>query len=146
VIYTCRGVISSSPGVSPILRPDGSFICAAKRWLSGWQELARLDLIKVFGCWKRRIYFWGRIQDLPEEDQAKIKQCLEMVKFGMASTLLTFVDKYYEYDGDQDPEDKGLKIGSYESAWLADLAGAYTLENTQLFFKHTIKISWNIWR
>ena len=54
--------------------------------------------------------------ELPEEDQIKIDDCLEMVKFGMNSTLLTFIDKYYEYDGDQDPEDKGLTIGGYESA------------------------------
>jgi hypothetical protein len=60
-----------------------------------------------------------------------------MVKFGMTSTLLTFVDKYYEYDRNQDPEDKGLTIGGCKSAWLADLTGACILENTQLLFKHT---------
>jgi hypothetical protein len=36
-----------------------------------------------------------------------------MVKFGMSSTLLTFIDQYYEYDGDKDPEEKGLTIGGY---------------------------------
>ena len=29
----------------------------------------------------------------------------------MFFTLLTFVDKYYEYKGDKDPEEKGLMIG-----------------------------------
>jgi hypothetical protein len=35
----------------------------------------------------------------------------EMIKFGMGNTLLTFVDKYYEYGGDLDIEDRGLTIG-----------------------------------
>ena len=55
----------------------------------------------------------------------------------MQSTLLTFVDKYYEYDGDRDPEEKGLTIGGYESAWLADLVGAYILDNTKSHFRET---------
>jgi hypothetical protein len=32
--------------------------------------------------------------------------------------LLTFVEKYYEYGGELDIEDRGLTIGGYESAWL----------------------------
>ena len=52
-------------------------------------------------------------------------------------TLLTFVDKYYEYDGDKDPENKALTIGGFESAWLADLVGAYLLANTKEHFKET---------
>jgi hypothetical protein len=31
--------------------------------------------------------------------------------------LLAFVEKYYEYGGDLDIEDRGLTIGGYESAW-----------------------------
>ena len=55
----------------------------------------------------------------------------------MGSTLITFMDKYYEYDGDKVINDKGLTIGGYESAWLADLAGAFLLENTQEAFEQT---------
>ena len=55
----------------------------------------------------------------------------------MSSTLLTFMDEYYEYDGDLDPEEKGLTIGGYESAWLADLVGAFVLEKTKKSFKNT---------
>jgi hypothetical protein len=51
-----------------------------------------------------------------------------------ACALLTFVDKYYEYNGDKDPDEKGLTIGGYESAWLADLVGAYILANTKNCF------------
>jgi hypothetical protein len=44
-----------------------------------------------------------------------------MIKFSMGNTLLTFVDKYYEYGGNLDVEDRGLTIGGYKSAWLANL-------------------------
>jgi hypothetical protein len=60
-----------------------------------------------------------------------------MIAFGMGNTLLTFVDKYYEYDGERDIRDKGLTIGSYKSAWLADLVAAFILENTTELFKGT---------
>jgi len=76
-------------------------------------------------------------KDLPEEDQITIKHCLDLIKFGMQSTLLAFVDKCYEHDGDGDPEEKGLTIGGHESAWLADLVGAYILDNTKSHFRKT---------
>ena len=41
----------------------------------------------------------------------------------MSSTLLNFQDKYYEY-GDEGLETKGLAIGGYESAFLADLVAS----------------------
>ena len=50
------------------------------------------------------------------------KACLQMIKFGMSSTLITFID------GNLEVEQKGLTIGGYESAWLVDLAIAYFLE------------------
>jgi hypothetical protein len=37
---------------------------------------------------------------LGEKQKAKIKVCLEMIAFGMGNTLLTFADKYYEYNGE----------------------------------------------
>jgi len=43
----------------------------------------------------------------------------------------------YECDGDGDPEEKGLTIGGYESAWLADLVGAHILDNTKSHFRKT---------
>ena len=84
---------------------------------------------------KKAVNYFAK--NLSKEDKNKIEQCLEMVKFGMSSTLLTFVDQYYEYDGEEDSENKGLTIGGYESAWFADLAGAYVLEKTQQHFKHS---------
>jgi hypothetical protein len=67
---------------------------------------------------------------LGEKEKKKIKVCPKMITFGMGNTLLTFVDKYYEHDSKHDIRDKGLTIGSYESAWLADLVTAFILENT----------------
>ena len=55
----------------------------------------------------------------------------------MSSTLICFQDKHCDCDGDKDPEEKGLTIGGYESAWLADLVGAYVLDNTQQHFEQT---------
>ena len=58
----------------------------------------------------------------------QIRACLKFLKFGMGTTLITFQDKYFLYDGDKTIEEKGLTIGGYESAWLADLVMSYLLE------------------
>jgi hypothetical protein len=54
-----------------------------------------------------------------------------MIKFGMGNTLLTFLDKYYEYSGNRDVEDRGLTISGYESAWLTDLCMEYIMDNSR---------------
>ena len=64
--------------------------------------------------------------------QGTIHTCLDMIKFGMANKLINFQDTYYEYGGNV--EDKRLKIGGYESAWLADLVAAFILENLDDIF------------
>ena len=48
----------------------------------------------------------------------------------MNSTLMTFQEKYYKYGGGMEMQDKVLTIGSYKSAWLANLVATYVLENT----------------
>jgi len=90
---------------------------------------ARLKLVRKAVC-----HF---SKNLPEEDQITIEHCLDLIEFGMQSTLLAFVDKCCEHDGDRDPEEKGLTIGGCESAWLADLVGAYILDNTKSHFRKT---------
>ncbi len=60
-----------------------------------------------------------------------------MVAFGMGNMLLTFVDKYYKYDNKREIHDKGLTIGGYEAAWLANLVAAFVLENTKESFEGT---------
>jgi hypothetical protein len=76
--------------------------------------IASIDAVNMYPSIKFKlvreaIHFFA--QDLPEEDQKTVDQCLELIKFGMNGTLLTFIDKYYEYDGDKDVEEKGLTIG-----------------------------------
>jgi hypothetical protein len=46
----------------------------------------------------------------------------------MSTTLIQFCGVYYLYNGDKEIENKGLTIGRYKSAWLADLAMAFLLE------------------
>ena len=65
---------------------------------------------------------------LEKEEKKRIKDCLEMVKFGMTSTILSFRDKYYNYYGKVEAKKKGLIIGGFESAWLADLVMAFLLD------------------
>ena len=78
-------------------------------------------------------------KDLPDEMKKKIETCLEMIGFGMKNTLVSFTDKYYEYGGDiMDGEKRGLTIGGYESAWLADLVAAYLLKQTEKLFEDFI--------
>jgi hypothetical protein len=55
----------------------------------------------------------------------------------MDNCLITFGDKYFEYDGDKDVYDKGLTIGGYESAWLADLVGTFVLDHTEHLFRES---------
>jgi hypothetical protein len=52
-------------------------------------------------------------------------------------TLLTFVNKSYEYNGECDIRDKGLTIGGHRSVWLAALVTAFMLENTTEHFNET---------
>jgi hypothetical protein len=77
---------------------------------------------------RKAVKFFAR--NLHVETQRRINTCLEMIKFGMGNNLLTFVDKYYKYGGDLDVEDRGLTIGGYELAWLADLCMAYVMDNS----------------
>jgi hypothetical protein len=55
----------------------------------------------------------------------------------METTLLTFQDQYYIYDGDQSLDEKGLTIGGNESVWLADLVTAYILKQVDETFSDT---------
>ena len=49
-----------------------------------------------------------------------INLCLEIICFGMISTLISFNVKYYEYHSGE-KEKEGLAIGGYKSALLSDL-------------------------
>ena len=60
-----------------------------------------------------------------------------MLKFSMGNTLVMFRNKYYEYGVDDDPMNKSLTIGDYDSTWNADLIARYLLDLAQDHFTET---------
>jgi hypothetical protein len=48
---------------------------------------------------------------LPAPGCKKIHPCLDILKFSMGNTIVTFLDKYYKYGVDPDPDRHGLTIG-----------------------------------
>eukprot|EP00957_Ditylum_brightwellii_P209119 15360431-Ditylum_brightwellii.AAC.1 len=73
--------------------------------------------------WKALKYY---AHNLPEEDKNTIDACLEMIKFGIRSTLIQYHGKYYACKGAAkgkmvEDEDIALAIGSYKSAFCADI-------------------------
>ena len=85
---------------------------------------------------KKTVRHFGK--NLSTADTSKIEKCLKMIRFGMKNTLVTFIDKYYEYGGETTGEKRGLTIGGYESAWLADLVASCILEETKDIFSDFI--------
>jgi hypothetical protein len=56
---------------------------------------------------KKAIEYYARnITD--ENEIGNINICLDLIKFGMNTTLIQFCGVYYLYDGDKDVEDRGL--------------------------------------
>ena len=72
-----------------------------------------------------------------KETKKTIKLCLELIQFGMSSTLTSFNGEYYEYHGGE-REEQGLAIGWYESSFLDDLVAFYLFEKAKLNFRLTI--------
>lgn len=91
----------------------------------------------TFSMVKKAIKFFAG--KLNEKQQGTITDCLKMIEFGMGNTLLTFVDKYYEYGGLDKSNERGLTIGGYELTWLADLVVSYLLDNCENLFEATSK-------
>ena len=58
------------------------------------------------------------LRKVPQADKEKAEKCLDLVKFGMANTLIIFQEKYYIYGGDLPVEEKALTIGGFKSAFL----------------------------
>ena len=102
--------------------------------------LASLDIKKMYPLVrllniKKAITYYT--SDLPPKDKDMICNCLKMINSGMASCLITFNRKYFEYQGEGDNNNKGLAIGSYESTFLADLVASYLFEKTKKVFTNT---------
>eukprot|EP00957_Ditylum_brightwellii_P125519 9567517-Ditylum_brightwellii.AAC.1 len=68
-----------------------------------------------------------------------ISQCMDIVQFGMKSTLIQFRGKYYVYcrAASEEVMDKDvvLAIGAYESAFFANIVASYVFEKTEECFE-----------
>jgi hypothetical protein len=56
----------------------------------------------------------------------------------MGNTIVSFLDKYYEYGVDLDPERRGLTIGGFESAFLADLEASYIFDKLKYIWERHV--------
>jgi hypothetical protein len=57
-----------------------------------------------------------------------MNKCLEILWFSMGNTIVQFQDKYHKYGIDADPNRRGLTIGGFELAFLADLKASYIFD------------------
>ena len=62
---------------------------------------------------------------------------MELIWFGMSSTLIYFDGEYYDYHGGK-KEEQGLAIGGYESSFLANLVASYRFEKAKDLLNRTI--------
>ena len=86
--------------------------------------------IKLAGIKRAVRYF---VRTLTREAKKTINLCLDLIQFGMSSTLISFDGEYYEYH-EGESEEQGLDIGGYESAFLADLVASYIFEKVKPIF------------
>ena len=80
---------------------------------------------------QKAVSFFAR--KLPVATKKIINLCLDLIRFGMSSTLISFEGEYYEYHG-VEKEEQGLAIGGYESAFLADLIAYYLFKKVEANF------------
>ena len=71
-------------------------------------EISMQPSIK-FSIVKLAVAFFAR--DLPTKEKTTINRCLDMLHFGMDHTLLTFEEKYWNYDGVKSVTERGITIG-----------------------------------
>ncbi len=57
----------------------------------------------------------------------------------MRNTIVSFLDKFYEYGVDPDPERRGLTIGGFESAFLADLEASYRFDKLKQIWERHVR-------
>ena len=83
---------------------------------------------------KKAVRFFAR--KLTAATKKTINPCLELIRFGMSSTLISFDGEYYEYHGGE-KEEQGLAIGGYESVLFSDLVASYLFEKAKANFNPT---------
>jgi hypothetical protein len=57
----------------------------------------------------------------------------------MGNTIVSFLDKYYKYGVDPDPDKRGLNIGGFESAFLADLEASYIFDKLRFIWERHVR-------
>eukprot|EP00957_Ditylum_brightwellii_P167587 12758063-Ditylum_brightwellii.AAC.1 len=82
-------------------------------------------------------------KNLPDAAKETIDLCMDIVQFGMKSTLIQFRGKYYIYKGaakgkDLSDEDVALAIGAYEAAFLTNIVASYIFEETGKCFMECV--------
>ena len=96
--------------------------------------IIRYPSIKLVTIKKAVIYFAGT---LTRETKKTINLCLDLIQFGMSSTLISFDREYYKYHGGE-REEQGLATGGYKSEFLEDLVASYLFEKSKENFRLTI--------
>ena len=102
--------------------------------------IASVDAINMYpsiklSTIKKAVRFFART--LTTATKITINLCLELILFGMSSTLICFNGEYYKYNGGK-KEEQGLEIGGYESVFLANLVTSYLFEKAKVHFHPTI--------
>jgi hypothetical protein len=76
---------------------------------------------------------------LDQNQCERTKKCLEILKFSMGNTIVSFLDKYYKYGVDPDPDRRGLTIGGFESAFLTNLKASYILDKLRHIWERHVR-------
>eukprot|EP00957_Ditylum_brightwellii_P141984 10817064-Ditylum_brightwellii.AAC.1 len=68
---------------------------------------------------------------------------MDIVQFGMKSTLIQFRGRYFVYQGaakekELSDEDVALAIRAYKSAFLANIVASYVFEETEECFENCV--------
>lgn len=100
--------------------------------------VSKLDIIDMYpsvkiGMIRKAVEFYS--QGLPLEEKKIVRKAMELVEWGMRSSLLTFDRKYFEYGRVEDLDDKGISIGAYEWAFFADLVANFAYSKTSNVFE-----------
>ena len=102
--------------------------------------IASVDAINMYSSIKlatiRKAVRYFAIK-LTKETKKTINLFLDLIHFGIISSVISFDGEYYKYHG-VEREKQGLAIGGYESAFLADLVASYLFEKFKLNFRLTI--------
>lgn len=105
------------------------------------QSISKLDIVDMYPSVKIRM-IWKAVnyyaRGLPSDEKKIIETSLKLIEWGMNSALCTFDGKYYEYGRIEDLENKGISIGAYEGAFLADLVANFVYAKTAHLYKSKV--------